>query len=200
MKRIAGCAIVVLAAGCLVAAAGGDACAQTDPYPNSVGIYFDEEAIGNAVGVVPPASVVGYLIATRYDGAGGVDAWRGGVSCEVPVEATIRGGGVNAHGDGPDFLVHFDVSLATPLPLSSAIVLAELSVDVLTGAPIKMYLESSAEGDGLVCSSGAVDIYLQPSVPCYNLPCYPAWVAGINMNGPVISDTANWGGIKNLYR
>lgn len=200
MKKIADCAILVLAVGCVIAASSVESFAQTDPYPNSVGIYFDEDAFGNTANVVPPAVAVAYLIATRYDGLGGVDAWRGGVSCEVPVEATIRGGGVNAFSNGPDFFLHFDVSLATPLPLSSSIVLAELSVDITTEAPIKMYLESSVEGDGLVCSSGGDERHLQPSVPCYSLPCYPAWVASINLNGPVMSDTINWGEIKSLYR
>ena len=200
MKKIGDLTVVFLIAlGCVAASTIG-AIAQTDPNPNSVGIYFDENAIVNTQDVMPPGVATAYVIATRYEGVGGVDAWRGGVSCELPMVATIRGGGVNSFSNGPDYFLHFDVACGTPLPFSTSIVLAELSVNILTEDPVMLFLESSADGEGWVCSSAGVETFLHPSVPCPNLPCLPAWVASINSAGPVLSDTVFWDGIKSLYR
>jgi hypothetical protein len=193
-------AMLALACGTTAVLTSSQAPAQTDLAPNSVGIYFDEGALGNSVTTASPGTATAYLIATRYDGLTGVDAWRGGVSCEVPVTATMRGEGLNGFSNGPDFFLHFEVTLATPLPLSTSIVLAELAVDVPNETPIRLFLESSVGGDGLFCSAGGAETSLQPSVPCHDLPCFPAHVASINQAGPVRSDPVAWGGIKSLYR
>lgn len=173
---------------------------QIDPYPDSIGIYFDEGATINSQYATAPTTVHAYLIATRISSSG-IDSWCGGVHCTVPIYSTTRGDGVNSYNNVTYFDQRFDVTFSTPLSSSSTIVLADLYIPTSNEQAINLYL-SLLEGheDSYYYSSGGATIYLQPSVPCINIPCYPAWVASINWEGPVTSDTISWGEIKSLFR
>lgn len=195
-------AILALAvAGLIGNGFDGVALGQTDPYPDSVGIYFDELATINELYINSPATVHAYLIATRFSLSHGIDTWGGGVHCRAPLYAEIRGGGVNLYSNGPEFYIRFDVSYPTPLPTSTAMVLADLYIDIYDEDPIGLDLFSFPGGEGIHCSSSGEIVFLHPSVPCgYMPPCYPVRVASINGDGPVMSDILNWGEVKSLFR
>ena len=177
------------------------AMSQIDPYPDSIGIYFDEGATENSQYISAPATVHAYLIATRISSPSGINSWGGGVSSYVQIFSTIRGDGENAFENVTDFMQQFDVTFSTPLLFSSAIVLADLYIPITDDQAIDLFLEPLfGHGDTLFYTNGTDITSLQPSVPCINIPCYPARVASINSDGPVMSNIKNWGDIKSLYR
>jgi len=176
---------------------------QTEPDPNSIGIYFDEGAIENVNYATAPTTVHAYLIATRISSSYGIDAWGCGVSCyDVPIYSTIRGDGINAYNNVTDYNQWFDVTFPMPLPFSSAIVLADIYIPISDDQPIGLFVDF-LYGSGIYymyyVSLGEI-IPLQPPVHCSMPPCMPSWVASINSEGPVTNEEKSWGEIKSLFR
>ncbi|MCP4143809.1 MAG: hypothetical protein GY752_00840 [bacterium] len=176
---------------------------QTEPDPNSLGIYFDEGAIENVLYATAPTTVHAYLIATRISSTYGIEAWGCRVmTYGVPIYSTIRGDGVNTYNNVTSNVQQFDVTYPMPLPYSTAIVLADIYIPISDEQPIGLcvdYLYGSGITDMYYVSLGEI-ISLRPPVNCSMPPCLPSWVASINYNGPVANEEKSWGEIKTLFR
>lgn len=192
----------VLIIGLGVLSWGGVAPCQADPWPNAIGIYFDETATTNEVHVQGPATLHGYLVATHMQIASGIDSWWGGLISPIPVRCELRGGGSNLSGNGPAFHVNLDVTCSTPLAAATTIVLADLYWEIANTEIAYVYVDAVFESphEGFGCRSGATVVPLSPATGCTDLPCWAAWVATINGDGPVATDESTWGDVKRLYR
>ncbi|MCP4798702.1 MAG: hypothetical protein GY893_01985, partial [bacterium] len=141
-----------------------------------------------------------YLIATRISSTYGIEAW----GCRVmtygePIYSTIRGNGVNSFSNVTHWEQWFEVTYPMPLPFSTAIVLADIYIPISDEQPIALCVDF-LYGDGMYYLSLGETIPLHAPVWCSMPPCYPAWVASINSEGPVVNEEKSWGEIKTLFR
>ncbi len=176
--------------------------AYSQPASNTVGIYFDEAALTNEAWANINDTVHCYLVATGLDAASPITGWWGGLVHPVPTSYVLRGGGANSIGSGTQFNTWFDVALTEPMPVTQAIVLADLYCEVTIGGAIGLAVDNvySSMNEGFGCATATNGIQLAPSTGCPDVPCLPAWVATINGAGPVAIDNETWGGVKAQFR
>jgi hypothetical protein len=193
--------------------AAGPASAQVDPDPNMCGIYFDEEAMVYCTGAAQGGQLTAYFCLTRISAVSGVAYWEAAIVVSDPSSILAwspRGAGVNALTP-PEFAVTLD----TPLPWQSSLVVLEITVEVQTPHPIVFRIAPIGN----------------PSVPPdpFPLPAYAPgshpgfyrtlgysfgwnletgisnWCAVINAHDdcagdPTAGAVTSWGRIKGIYR
>jgi hypothetical protein len=187
--------------------------AQIDPGRNSSGVYFDEGALTYCTETSVGGQVTAYYCLTRITAPSGISFWE--ATMEVSSSGTIlayalRGSAVNAK-TAPEFVV----SLSTPLPYQSSLVVLEMTVGVNDIHPIGLRARPAAEPT-IPNSPFPLPVYAPGDDPTdYRTVGYsfgwdpetgiPRWCAVINPIGgcpadPLATDATSWGGIKSLYR
>ena len=189
---------------------GSCAAAQSDPDPDSMGIYFDTAATINTHSTMAPFEpVTAYLVITRPTGDG-VSGWECAVEITgLPVALiwSYAGGGVNAQN--PLENGYFEVEIGTGdlalQPVSDVCVVATMNCYVMNPTDEILFavlpLPISTK---FVNEPGYLDGGPEPvMVPCgvssglpYGLPC-----ATINSTHEAVAiNDMTWSGVKNLYK
>jgi len=180
--------------------------AQTDPKSNSIGFYFDEMGINNALANAAPYTMVNaYLLATRITQSGGLSGWEAEVAV-IPTPAVapsyLLSGGINVL-TAPIF----QVGMATALPYAPAMKL--LTVSILNfGTPFDLAVGPCTPSSfGGLCpgyADGADPGLLIGLTPSCSIPVpgrpYFYLVAWFMKIIPDAAENDSWGCVKGLYR
>jgi hypothetical protein len=188
----------------------GPATAQIDPWPDGVGIYFDESG-NDPCEDVPVGLVTTYLIVTKPTVLTGVSGWECRITYDGPISIlayTMRGLCINVL-EPPQFMV----GMGIPHPYSPAIVLMDLTIYVsditLEG---RIFVHPTFNPSMVVAGEG-VPCYAAGDDPAHLIPlqiimgfdnsgderpvCYLNKEHGSCNTIPTVTRT--WGGVKALY-
>ncbi|MCP4144261.1 MAG: hypothetical protein GY752_03125 [bacterium] len=181
--------------------------AQIDPDPDSIGIYFDQEATQVNANVAVGDTVTAYLIATNMSQVGWLAFWE----CYVVSDASyceINMYCVSHCGFNLAMIMPSDCFMGWPFtcspnpdefPIQSIMILATFSIAVNEEGPHAITVVGPEYG--LLPYYRVDDMYQSPDYPLYpssgsvDLP-----VAVINGTAPVSSDQCSWGEVKSLFR
>jgi hypothetical protein len=192
----------------LVCLGAGGGLAQTDPHPDGIGIYFDDQGISNCVsglaeGEYGPGFVFLLVTNPTFPEEEGITGWECELEITGPLTVLDWGlppGAINA-GVAPVFYV----GLAELLPLANAIVLLDMTVALTGTDPVNFRIHPAP-----VWSFGPFPVYVWPSdvdgwVPLQQSTGLdpdgePNVCAAINGECPVASASTTWGQLKALFR
>jgi hypothetical protein len=201
MSRLAA---TILLAG-VVFAAG--ASAQVDPYPDGLGLYYDEGATLMSADLAVGETAHLYLVATRLSATGVISGWFSEVffavqsGANVPLTSGIRGDGINGWIEDPwgPGTVGFDVVFATPFPVTENTVLADVELAVTDPAPIAVYGMGTF---GILRElDGGGDHYVTPHHRYDPMPPHTFYMACVNCAYPPVgTEGRTWGQVKGIYR
>jgi hypothetical protein len=184
----------------LVLLTAGAACAQIDPDPDGIGLYFDEEATQACASVAPFTQFDAYLCLTRPSSPNGAS----GFECRLVEPANVLRVYDSSNSLGksvlspPDYLV----GLHAPLPAADVVVLLQLQfLNLQTTTRNEFFLAPIARPSlpGTACYADGADprllIPMHPSSGSWDLP-----VAVINGECDVVAnEDSAWGRVKRLY-
>ncbi len=182
----------------------GGALAQVDPDVDMMGIYFDQHAndVCSDLPLYTPTDL--YICITNASSSSGISGWEASVTINpapaIPPTYSLLGTGALNVSAAPDFIV----GLATPIPWSTSISVARITVTMLTADPIFFILDRAATG-----SFGNFPGYAAGDDPGHLQSCgFSVGAADIcavgNMGeedcGVLPADDDTWGGVKALFR
>jgi len=184
---------------------------QTDPGPDSIGIYFDQGGVGNCATRAPFTQVTAYLVATRISDSSGIAGWAARIlfnPAEIPAGVSytlLPSGWLPDPGPAyPDIVV----SLPWCLPAAPAVPLLVVSFfymggQVMLGVGPAYPFSASPQGPGYApCGAPGQLTALFPSgdVPWPGIPGGYV-VAAVSPTGgcPVPAEPTSWGAVKALY-
>lgn len=172
--------------------------AQPNPGPNSVGIYFDQAATQIATPAAAPTpehpvEVRAWLIARNVSLAGQIGYWEGHIRASGAygnISGMPTSGQNLADNMVGDTHWGFRVWVATPLPVTDTLILANVYVGLFeSGGPTWLYVE------GLNMSVSGSGVSLSPASGSAASP-----VAVINGVAPVAEQPTTWGQVKGIFR
>ncbi len=202
----------ILAVLCLIT--GSSVIAQIDPDPNGLGIYLDEDATRICIaGILSPASITGYLIATNPT-SDGISGWE--CRMEYSGNSIYDEGWVLARGSNsavePDFLVDFSDD---PIEVDGTIIILATRSIVFFSPEFtfaEFWLSPREFGNVALNGLGYYDGEGTP-IPCvmpYNWDGRAAafanpvdsWILYLCQHGGlevIQNETLTWGRVKALY-
>jgi len=184
-------------------------CAQVDPDPDMIGIYFDEGATSYCIAAPVGETVTAYLCITQATALSGISGWEATIEVTegvVILEWNLRGDAINVLPP-PEFVV----SLGECLPWAPSIVLLEFAIGVFGLEPIELRV-APAIGPPLppppcplplyeACGGTGDYVMLGYSGGCNPAFCRSNVCAMINGDGSVLAGgEPSWGQIKAIYR
>ena len=183
-----------------------NAFAQTDPKSNSIGFYFDELGINNALAsAIPYTMVNAYLLATRTTQSAGMAGWEAEVAV-IPAPAYPPAYVVHNAGENALTAPIFQVGMATALPYAPVMKL--LTVSILNfGTPFYLAVGPCTPSSfGGLCpgyADGADPGLLIGLTPSCSIPvpgrpyfCIVGWF----MHSISATEDDSWGRVKHLYQ
>jgi hypothetical protein len=189
-------AIMVL----MIMAIAGAAYGQSDSDANSIGVYFDEDAL---VYCATPGITSGtvFLCVTNISESSGISGWECNVEI-APLGAysiyswTPRGSYINV-ATPPDFVV----GLGSPLPWAPSIVLLDIYMTILEYTPIYFTVHPASPTSFSPPSPGYLEANTNNLVPLGYSVGSESICAIINGDCGVVGvEDQTWGGVKALYR
>ena len=176
------------------------AMSQIDPDPDSIGVYFDQEANVVSVNAQAYDIVPAYLVATRPSLAGGIVFWEAGVwpNIHEGFEGAIIVADPIGSANYCEVMPGQNGSCISAMPdpaieLQNITLLAELDIYVIRDdIPIKVYITSEVDYS-FVGEWGPYE-YFYPSSGSPLLP-----VAVINGEAPIEARGETWGKVKSIY-
>ena len=186
-----------------------NAMAITDPDPDSIGIYFDQNADVADILVGPSVPFIAYVIIT-YPTEQEISGFEFGYNFHVPAgrEASfyrlindLPEGATDMGNNGDPLNGDYVVALAEPLPDGSTVIVVTWMFMLLENFAADLYLEAadnSIHGNGYPSyDAQGSSIGLKYSGACWgdgNL------VAMINTFCPMDVESSSFGSVKSLYR
>jgi hypothetical protein len=193
--------IPLIAAGIILLIGSVAVAGPTDPDPDGIGIYLDQQGLANNVHIAPGVPVQLFVLLTLCSAPSGVFGWE----CIIEIHGNALVMGWNLAGIGPinfEQPPSFEVGLGLPTPWTPAILLVDCWLMAMDSEPILFFIHpgvlNSCEDD-LPCYVPGNDIYdLRTMYPSSGSTTQP--VFAINDGEPVTVVSATWGDVKAMYR